>query len=299
MRLKHAYTILMLLILINIHFSSRLIANDYTKIIHHINHTPESVTNSTEKLSNYLCAPFKTDSEKFASIYYWIAKNISYNHDLASKPLYYESIDEIIDHVMQKKDGVCQHFSELFAKLSQQAGLTAYVIGGYTRSNGEVDELSHAWNIISVNGKWYFVDATWAASTVQSTLKNEFPEKFFMLAPEENIKNRMPFDPIWQAISLPLKYQDFDRGFVNDLKKGYFNYNDSIQKHIHLSQTEQYNDLIRRIEGNGIQNEIVKKEYALMKENYRMLLYNQDVENIIMLRFIIIWVCSRIITMQG
>ncbi len=278
MRLKFLLSTIKLLALVYTIFPNSLFAVDYSKIINHINHTPTNVINSTEKLSAYLCTPFKTDTEKFASIYYWIAKNISYNHNLASKPLYYESVDEIIDHVMKKKDGVCQHYSELFAKLSRQAGLTAYVIGGYTRSNNRVDKLSHAWNIINVEGKWYFVDATWAASSVQLTLKNKFPESFFMLTPEENIKNRMPFDPIWQALSHPLKYQEFDRGLVNDLKKGSYNFNDSIQKHVHIDQTQQYNALTRRIKENGIHNDLVRNEYALMKENYRMLLYNQDVE---------------------
>ncbi len=278
MRLKHKYNIIKLLVLLYTFFPNILLAVDYSKIINHINQTPSYVTNSTEKLSAYLCAPFKTETEKFAAIYYWIAKNITYNYDLASKPLYYEDINEIIDHVMQEKNGVCQHYSELFVKLSQQAGLTAYLVGGYTRSNNEVDKLSHAWNIIRIGEKWYFVDATWAASSVQSTLKNKFPEIFFMLTPDENIKNRMPFDPIWQALSHPLKYQEFDHGMVNNLKRGSFNFNDSIQKHIHLNQAAQYNALIRRMKGNGVQNDLVRKEYALMKENYRMLLYNQDVE---------------------
>jgi hypothetical protein len=278
MRSKPLHNTIKLLVLIYLFSHNSLLAVDYSKIINHINQTPANVINSTKKLSTYLCAPFKTETEKFASIYYWIAKNISYNHDLASQPLYYENIDEIIDHVMQKKDGVCQHYSELFAALSRQAGLTTYVIGGYTRSNNEIDELSHAWNIINAEGKWYFVDVTWAGSSVQSSSKNKFPEDFFMLTPAESIKNRMPFDPIWQALSHPLKYQEFDRGLVNDLKKGTFNFNDSIQKHVHLSQAEQFDAITKRMGANGIQNELVRKEYALMKENYRMLLYNQDVE---------------------
>jgi hypothetical protein len=257
---------------------SQLLAIDYQKVIDHTNNTPTTVSNSTNALSAYLCKPFSNDNEKFAAIFFWVAKNISYNHSLAAKNLYYEDVDEIVNHVIKTKNGVCQHYSELIARLCQHAGLTAFVVGGYTRINGKVDEISHAWNIIKVNGKWYFLDATWAKPEIQKGNRIEFPKEFFMISPEENIKTRMPFDPIWQALSKPLKYHEFDQGLVNNLKKGNFNYNDSIFNYVNLNQTEQYQAKVNRIRKNGIHNKIIKKEYALMKENYKMLLYNLEVD---------------------
>ncbi len=253
-------------------------AIDYKEIVNHVNKTPTTATRTTQTLSTYLCKPYRTEVEKFASIYYWIAKNVSYNHALAAKPLYYENIDEIINHVMQKRNGVCQHYSELFAQLCQHAGLTAYVVGGYTRTKDKVDELSHAWNIFKVANKWYFADATWARSGTLEIKRNQFPKQFFMITPKENIQHKMPFDPIWQALSQPVKYQEFDRGLINELKNGNYNYQDSILKHVKLDQANQYKALIRRIKNNGTHNRLVKKEYELMKENYKMLLYNKDVD---------------------
>jgi len=258
-------------------FSGYTMAIDYQKIINHVNNTPNSVTNSTTKLSIYLSKPYSTDKEKLASIYYWIAKNISYNQALAAKPLYYENVDEIIDQVMNRKNGVCQHYAELFTRLSVHAGLKAFVVNGYTRSKGKVDDLSHAWNIVKVANKWYFIDATWAGASTQTISKNQFPQQFFMLTPEENIKTRMPFDPMWQALLSPAKYQEFDNGTFNSSKKGKFNFNDTIRVYYKLSQIEQHQSLVRRINTNGIFNKLVKREHAIMFENYNMLLYNQEV----------------------
>ena len=257
-------------------FSFNGLSNDFQKIINHVNKTPSNVTSSTSKLSSYLCKPYSTEKEKFAAIYYWIAKNILYDQELAAKPLYYENVDEIIVQVMSKKNGVCQHYAELFARLSKHAGLKAYVVNGYTQSKGKVDDLSHAWNIIKVGSKWYFIDATWAGSTTKAS-NNQFPDQYFMVTPEENIKSKMPFDPIWQALSGPLKYDDFDTGQVYTLKKGRYNYNDSIMDYMELTQVEQHKALVRRIKSNGTFNKLVKREYSLMQENYSMLLYNIEV----------------------
>ena len=278
MRLKQLVKLAYVLFLSVIFHSESTFAIDYQKIINHVNSTPAKAENSTQELSAYLCRPFDSETEKFAVIYYWVAKNITYNYSLSTKNLYYENIDQIIDHAVKYKNGVCQHYSELFVRLCQHKGLTAFVVGGYTQTNGKIDELSHAWNIIKVNGKWYFVDATWAGSAVQENTRSLFPNQFFMIRPEENIKTRMPFDPIWQALSKPLKYHEFDKGFVNQVQKGNFNYNDSINKHLRLNRTQRYQASVKRIRNNGIQNQIVKNEYALMKRNYKMLLYNQEVD---------------------
>ena len=51
---------------------------DFEKIGNHVKNTPKSVTKSTTDLSKYLVKPFNKDAEKFAAIYFWVAKNITY-----------------------------------------------------------------------------------------------------------------------------------------------------------------------------------------------------------------------------
>lgn len=250
---------------------------DYRAIMRHVESTPGSVSSSTAKLSDYLCSPYSSDEEKFASIFYWVAKNIAYNDVLAKKAIFYEDVNEIVDQVMKTKSGVCQHFAELLARLGQESGLEVYVVNGYTRTDGLVDNLTHAWNILKVSGKWYFIDATWAGSSLKTIYKNQFPRSFFMMTAAENMERRMPFDPIWQGLTSPVKYNDFDMGLEDTSKKGKFDFNDSINVFLKLNLIQRQIATMNRMKTNGRFNSLVKREYDLMEKNYKMLLFNQEV----------------------
>lgn len=273
--MKHWLFILNILTLV---LSVNLNAQDYSRIIEHVNKTPTNVTKSTKELSIFLAKPFEKDQDKYAAFYYWIAKNIVYNKLMAQKPLFYKDKKELVDHVIKRKNGVCQHFSELFVALCNEARLEAYVVGGYTRTNNKVDKLSHSWNIVKVNGEWRFLDATWGGAAQKVINDNEFPRQHFMLLPSENIKIRMPFDPIWQALSKPIKYNEFDNGLVN-IKTGGFNFNDSIKVYTALEELEQYEGVLRRMKSNGPFNRLVRIEYEFKKENYQTLKENLQVNN--------------------
>lgn len=253
-----------------------LSANGYETVIKHVNKTPNNVTTSVAKLSKYLAKPFKTDEEKYAAFYYWIAKNINYNKTMAKKPLFYTDKSELVNHVIKRKNGVCQHFSELFAALCAEEGLDAYVVGGYTKTDNKVDKLSHSWNIISIKNKRYFIDATWGGASLEILKDKEFPAKHFMLSPEENIKIRMPFDPIWQALSDPISYSEFDTGNYK-LKKGNYNFNDKIKNYIQSDEYEQFEGKLKRMESLGKFNRLVRLEYEYTKENYQTLQENHQV----------------------
>lgn len=51
--------------------------------------------------------------------------------------------------------GYCEHFADLYQTLCQAVGIDCAVIVGVTGGAG------HAWNVLSIDGKEYFVDPTW------------------------------------------------------------------------------------------------------------------------------------------
>lgn len=53
----------------------------------------------------------------------------------------------------EKKSGVCEAYAKTYQYLCRLNGLDCMVVTGY---NGE----SHAWNVVSIDGKWYGVDCT-------------------------------------------------------------------------------------------------------------------------------------------
>lgn len=50
--------------------------------------------------------------------------------------------------------GVCAGYAFALQYLLMRAGIQSYYVVGYAREN-------HAWNLAKIDGKWYYVDATW------------------------------------------------------------------------------------------------------------------------------------------
>jgi len=274
---KFAFRSVLLMFILTIPFMKNIAQEiDYQNIVRLVNQTPISATNSTIQLSKYLTSSFDTETEKLASIYFWVAKNIRYDDELAKNPRLYLEIKEVVDEVMNSKSGVCQHYAELFAELSRLAGLKAYVVDGYTIENGQIADASHAWNLVNISENWYHIDATWANAMIKSTSKKAFPPTYFLVKPLASIKTHMPFDPIWQILSSPIKYDQFDSGKF-DLTNGNFSYKDSINLYFMQSTIEQQRETIRRMQNNGPFNKLIKKEFELKQRNLNTSLSNQEI----------------------
>ena len=50
--------------------------------------------------------------------------------------------------------GVCAGYAFALQYLLMRAGIQSYYVVGYAREN-------HAWNLVKIDGEWYYVDATW------------------------------------------------------------------------------------------------------------------------------------------
>ncbi|MBN1252021.1 MAG: hypothetical protein JXR51_01325 [Bacteroidales bacterium] len=270
-----ARTIVISISIILIHINSFSI--DFKKIEEHVKNTPKAVTKSVNELSKYLVSPFKNDDEKFASIYFWVAKNISYSVEMKNANITYNVNKELVDYVIKNKKGVCQHYSELFNELSNLAGLESFLILGYGKERGKVMDLAHAWNAIRINKNWYFIDATWGAGYIQNNkFKKEFDLKYFMVKPEEFIKDHISFDPMWQLIDKPLKYEEFNSGKSSNIKSKKFDFNDTIKNYFLMDKKNQLISTIRRMNENGQKNKLVNDK--LKSENEHLNYLNQKTE---------------------
>lgn len=84
---------------------------------------------------------------KVKKIHDYIAKKISYDYSL-SRFTAYDGL------VSSKHSTVCQGYANLFYKMCTDAGIPCRIILG--NANGP-----HAWNLVKIGTKWYFVDVTW------------------------------------------------------------------------------------------------------------------------------------------
>ena len=87
--------------------------------------------------------------EKVRSIYNWITKNVSGTVPGDRRtPIYHTAY-----HTLIKGSGTCGAFAVLFTRLSREMGIPSKVIMG-------TDSAAHAYNIVQVGNKWYFIDTS-------------------------------------------------------------------------------------------------------------------------------------------
>lgn len=96
-----------------------------------------------------------TDYGKALAIAKWMTDNIVYPAD------YMDRDDDYLNTAhtaLLKREAICDGFAKAYDLLCKKAGLeTIYVEGDVISSTA----LGHAWNMICISDKWYYVDVTW------------------------------------------------------------------------------------------------------------------------------------------
>jgi transglutaminase/protease-like cytokinesis protein 3 len=223
---------------------------------------PDSVTTSTRNLAAYLMQKTSNKKELLQSLYGWIATHISYDVINTYKPDYYKDTADAIAKTIQTRTAVCQGYASLFMDVCRQAQLPAWLIGGYTLVNGKVDNASHAWVAVQVEGKWYMIDPTWGAGYVNN---NKFTAKlswkYFLVSPGVFIKDHVPFDPMFQLLDHPYRHDEIrDNRLADAAARPVFVYNDSLYVFAGLSEIEQQENMVARIMQYNITNQLISVE---------------------------------------
>ena len=176
---------------------------------------PEANCTSVDALSSYIKQHFSVDTDRVRAIYVWEANHISYDvkrfNDRDKNPY---APPQTADDVLSTRSAVCQGYSDLFVDLCKAVGINAVRVTGYTKSQGKVNIISHAWAAVELSGKWYFFDPTWGAGYVSDDDKfvKRFNNTFYKILPEKFIGDHMPFDPMYEFLSYPLTNKEFIEG---------------------------------------------------------------------------------------
>lgn len=242
---------------------------------------PDTIKNY-RGIAKHLTSNLETDEKKARALYIWITNNISY--DVGYTFERFDSVEQLIEEALDKRIGVCQHYSELFLAMSKSVRLDSYLIRGYTKDqDNKIASSSHAWNAVRIDSSFYLIDATWGAGYVNNgKFTRLFKEDYFLAAPEDFIENHMPFDPMWQLTSNPISYLSFEEDKLSEFHKpGNFQFTDSIAEYSRLPKLEQFKRSNARMEKIGIQdNSLVATEHQQNTIQITSIEFNKSVDTL-------------------
>jgi sorbitol-specific phosphotransferase system component IIA len=103
-----------------------------------------------------------TDYEKVSRIYQYIVTHVTYDKAHRNDDSYL--LKQSAYASLVNKTSVCQGYASLFYYMSLSAGVDSRIVQGnsYDVKNGQYGE-AHAWNIVAINGKYFYLDSTWDA----------------------------------------------------------------------------------------------------------------------------------------
>jgi hypothetical protein len=142
------------------------------------------------------------------------------------------------------------------------------MVPGYGKIGTQLIPLSHAWVAAQLDGKWYLFDPTWGAGYVENNVfVKSFNRRFYMVNPEQMLKDHMPFDPMHQFINHPVNNKEFiDGQTAVNKSKPFFNYNDTLKLHEALSKTDKFRAEARRLESSGVANDLIREQLRQLRK---------------------------------
>lgn len=99
--------------------------------------------------------PDGSDYDKARYLFEWLCDNVDYDYDGVSV-----NDGQDIRSALLERNSVCNGYAQAYTYLCHMAGLECVTVGGYSRSEDNEDGL-HAWNLLKLDGKYYWCDATY------------------------------------------------------------------------------------------------------------------------------------------
>lgn len=264
--MKNSITIILLLISF---ISSAQKLDSFQEIDQKMAKIPDSLCHSTDKIAGYINTYFKTDDHKIRAVFYFTASKINYEVvNMLTINLNLKS-EEIIKNTLKTRKGVCINYAEVFNDLAQKVGIKSLIIGGYTKQNGKIDVLSHAWCAAYLNHKWFVFDPTWGAGYVMNgKYVKKINERFYKIDPTKIIASHMPFDYLWQFLNYPITNDEFYKGItLINKSKPFFDYEKEIEFYENYTESLKLITSVKRIEQNGVKNALIAETLNHKKNN--------------------------------
>ena len=110
----------------------------------------QKATKKLDEVIKSLNLDGKSDYDKFKAVTNWIVSNVRYDEDNETK--YQHDLTGVVLYGL----AVCDGYAGTFYYMANAVGLNALFEDGITNSN----RIRHAWNLVQIDGTYYYVDPT-------------------------------------------------------------------------------------------------------------------------------------------
>ncbi|MDR1130200.1 MAG: hypothetical protein LBK96_04395 [Prevotellaceae bacterium] len=254
-------------------------ARDYRYIDSVMRVCPAQRTQSVENIGKYIKDKFSSDSDRLRAAYSWVAQHINYDIAKMHSGITYKHESEVVKQVLRTRKTVCFGYVVTLKAILENLGIKTVTVKGYTKQNGKIDEIPHAWCAVKHNGEWRLIDPTWSSGYYSSgKFHKRFNDKWFLVNPDRIISSHIPFDPVWQFSYFPLNSSEFygETG-ADSISSRFFSYLDTINIIEKSSEKERLIAENRRIRSMGVNNSMISKH---INDNVRYLEYIEHDANV-------------------
>lgn len=163
----------------------------------------KAVTEKLQQVYKELGLSSKTDEEKIKLIHDYIVKNVEYDNDsLINK----DPIGDYSSHsayfALIEGQAVCSGYAQLFYRMALDNGIDCRITEGISvQRNG--DSGRHAWNLVELGDKYYYIDTTWNDGGIY---------KYYLYGSETHAADHIPDSDIistYKAAGYPISSSDY------------------------------------------------------------------------------------------
>lgn len=161
-----------------------------------------------------LVAPARTDQEKAWLVYRWVAGRVVYDESASAK--FGLAARRSTENMMNNPRGTCAVFAHLAHAMFKLAGLDSKLIYGEVKATNSASgrgRLSHAWNAVKLDGRWWTIDPTWGAGYLSDTgfVRQETDLYFMMPAAWVVLNYYDPADTVGAQQEMGVSKAQFNR----------------------------------------------------------------------------------------
>ena len=170
-------------IIVDIEFSY-----NYSKL--HIEELIKRIESSTfyKQLNNILIS-IDSDADKLLALYEYIINNTEYDKESTLSKAVRDNDIYGIEGVVLKNNAVCSGYAKTFQYFASKHNIWATLVSGVAKNE------RHAWNLVCLKGKYYYIDVTWGDQlfTDENNIKSNYINyDYFCITTSQLIKSHNP-----------------------------------------------------------------------------------------------------------